>query len=372
MATLAEMLLVSGNIQNAEHIARLLCNDDSKYLLDLQLILSVQGKIQEAWEVSCKAIKLYPDDHRVAFNRGWLEMHHGNLLEGFTLLEQGRVVSLYGKPHIQSSKPIWNGKVDIAGKTILFHCECGLGDEIIFVRFVKMLINKGAKVIIGCSTDLMSVFNRIEGVSAVVNKETDVGVYHDYWMPSMSSVKLLHLTEISGNPYLTPDNNYVKKWANIIYDNGKLKVGIRWAGNTRYEEELWRTVPYAELLEAVNLPNIQLYSLQKESTINLPANVIDLQNKLITWEDTIAAMKCLDLIITSCTSIPHMAGAIGAKTWVIVPMLNYYTWAMPGNKTPWYNSATLFRQQTFQDWIVPLKKIKQALKEIIGYTGAPN
>jgi len=368
MATIAEMLAKAGTIENAEKMARFLSDDDPKYLMDLEVLLSTQGKFDEAWEVSNQATELFPDDNRIAFNRGWLILQKGDLLEGFTQIERGRAEGIYGKPYIQTTQPLWDGKKDIAGKTILFQCEAGLGDEIINVRFVKFLISKEAKVVIGCSAGLMSVFNRIDGIAAVVNRDVSVAVYHDYWMPSMSSISILGLTfkTLSGKPYLSADDQYIKKWRNIIKDNGKLKVGIRWAGNIVYEQELWRTLPIVELIDAVDMPGVEIYSLQRDDdTVDLSEHITDLGPFLHSWEDTGAAISLLDLVISSCTSVPHFSAAIGQKTWAVIPVLGYYPWVSTGAKTPWYDSLRLFRQVRFQDWTEPLKKVNTELQKAV-------
>jgi len=71
------------------------------------------------------------------------------------------------------------------------------------------------------------------------------------------------------------------------------------------------------------------------------------------------------LVITSCTSIAHLAGAMGVETWVIVPILPYYLWALPTNTTPHYDSVTLFRQEKYGCWEAPFMKIKSELNHVI-------
>jgi len=93
-------------------------------------------------------------------------------------------------------------------------------------------------------------------------------------------------------------------------------------------------------------------SLQKEDT-NL---------RLDTWEDTLAVIDQLDLIITSCTSVAHVAAGMGKETWVLVPVLPYYIWAYPGDRSPWYDSVRLFRQKKFGEWDVVFQEIQAALE----------
>jgi predicted SAM-dependent methyltransferase len=99
---------------------------------------------------------------------------------------------------------------------------------------------------------------------------------------------------------------------------------------------------------------VQVYSLQRDhNLIDLPEGVVDLQHFLLSWEDTMGAIDNLDIVITSCTSIAHLAAAMGKETWVIVPVLPYHTWT-PGspenNKSVYYDCVTLFRQKESRKW----------------------
>jgi len=349
------MLDIGGNLKNAEKISKGMVAD---LMLDLELLYSAQGQPDKAYEISKQAFELAPDNDRIAFNHAWHLIRHGNLLEGYKALNRGRKAGVYAKPDIKTDKPIYSGQ-NLKGKTILFQCESGLGDEIIMVRFVKELINRQAKVIIGCSKSLMPIFSQL---GKVVDKELSGQQEFDYWIPSMNAIDILGLEEVTGESYLKADPEYVKKWSKIIQSD-KIKIGIRWAGNTCYEEELWRTLPPLDLIKAVSNDNTEIYSLQRDDgMINLPDHVTDLSQGLNTWDDTAGAMQNLDLIVSSCTSIPHMAAALGRPTWVIVPTLAYYIWAQYETKTDWYDSVKIFKQHKFQDWSEPLAKLKKEIK----------
>jgi hypothetical protein len=107
-------------------------------------------------------------------------------------------------------------------------------------------------------------------------------------------------------------------------------------------------------------------SLQKDHDDNADGLVVapDWMEKptLETWQDTQRAISRCDLVITSCTGVAHLAGAMGIKTWIVVPILPYYLWSLPGNKTPHYDSVTLFRQEAYGCWKAPFKKLKKQLQ----------
>ena len=102
-------------------------------------------------------------------------------------------------------------------------------------------------------------------------------------------------------------------------------------------------------------------SLQRDEGADLKPNWMP-QAEVSDWSATRKSISQCELVITSCTSVAHLAAAMGIETWIVVPVLPYYVWALPGNKSPYYDSATLFRQEQYGDWSGPFKSIKEKLK----------
>ena len=358
MATIQEMLAIGEDMEGAEQIARNFIEErGQEYYLDLQLLLAVQGRFDEADEANDKALEHNPNDVRAQFSKGWYLMREGNLLQGFKMMNEGRWVDIWGSKHIGTPAPIWKGEEG----HVLFYCEGGIGDEITFIRFVKEL--EATKITVACDEGLMPLFANIPEVSSVVNRKAALAVYHDYWIPSMGVPVILkrEYEDISGSPYLTPNRKLVRKYGEILR-NDKIKVGIRWRGNPKFEHEQFRVFPEELMFKAVKLPNVQAYSLQRDLDHRPPKDVVDLEEFLVTWDDTAAIIENMDLIVTSCTAIAHLAGAMGKPVWVVVPIMPYWVWALPENKSPWYDSVKLFRQNIFGSWKEPFNKIKKELR----------
>jgi hypothetical protein len=180
-------------------------------------------------------------------------------------------------------------------------------------------------------------------MSAYVETKSAAGVHHDCLLPSMSAVRAFgwEFPQVDGRPYL-PRVPHIP--------GSRLRVGIRWKGNPAFEHEQHRRFPHAWMfaLEGVDLVNLQDEPSEVEGVIT---------PSLASWADTVAELSRLDLLITSCTSIAHLAGAMGIPTWILVPILPYYLWALPGDTTPWYESVRLYRQETVSDWEVPINHI---------------
>jgi len=366
-------------------------------LLDEQLKCSLHGDFKKGWElcqelekeVHTSMAQLYVDTQesyikykqleekginhiRAKFNKGWYMMMQGDLFSGFTLMNEGRNASLWGNKHIGTDKPLWDGE-DLNGKHILFVCEAGFGDQMLFIRFVKDIAKRGGKVIVACDDyGLSSVFSRIPEISAIVDYKAALAVYHDCWIPSMAAPQVLKTTydTLSGNPYLTAKDEYAERFK-LLIKSDKLKVGIRWVSmpkegvcNTLGDAYLSRKFPADLMFDAVMQDHVQLYSLQRDEGVEqLPrmSGIVDLAPLLQSWEYTAGAIANLDLVISSCTSVAHLAAAMGKPTWIIVPLMAYYTWSLPGEKTAWYNSVKLFRQEVYERWDSTFRKVKEEL-----------
>ena len=215
---------------------------------------------------------------------------------------------------------------------------------------------------------MISVFKRIPGVDDVILRNAAHTVQHDYWVPGFSAGWVAGHTfdNFPGKPFMSPLQASVDIWKNLI-NSDKIKVGIRWAGNPKFEHQQFRKFPEAFMTNLVKYKELQIYSLQRDhNIIQLPEGVTDLQHFLLSWEDTMACIANLDLVITSCTSIAHIAAAMGKETWVCPPILPYHTWAYgsPENTTsPYYDCVKLFRQEEAGKWNTTFQKLYTALEE---------
>lgn len=365
MATVKKMLEVAGTLENAEILARKFVKEQGpQFLMDLQIILSLQGKFDEAIEVNNQAFKLDENDIRVQYNKGWFLMRDGEMRKGFDLLNKGRLIETWGNKHIGTDKPIWNNEEN---QFVLINFEAGFGDQIIFSRFIEDIEKRNCKPIVCCSTELVDLFSRIKGSSAIIHQGAYQYTYFDSWVPSMALPVILNYEykDVKRKKYLTASPEYIQKFKEVIKTK-RFKVGISWMGNPKYEHEQFRRFSPYLLFDAVEQDGVKVHSLQMESEINPPENVVDLKYLIKSWDDTAGAIENLDLVITSCTAVAHLAGAMGKPTWVVVPILPYWTWALPEDKTPWYDSVKVFRQEVFDKWENPFNKIREELTSILG------
>ena len=324
----------------------------SLHPLDIALASCINGHP----DVSEDILRSLPeqDDARIVFNLGWHEMRHGNLKKGLEMMDAGRFIDVFGLPRIPGE--IWKDQ-DLNGKTLLFRCENGIGDQIMNFRFAKDFEKKGARVVVSCIPELMPLFSR-HGFICIDNAATPF-VHYDYWVPSMSVAHILgyDTDNFPGQPYLTaePKKLYAKP--------GTIKVGIRWAGNPEFEHEQHRKFDPQPLIDLYKLEGVTLFSLQRDDDLIDGLPFADLRDQMKTIEDTASIIQGLDLVITSCTSVAHLSAALGKETWIIVPVMPYYAWAERKETSVWYDSVRLFRQQEYGKWDIPLNKVKTALED---------
>lgn len=312
-------------------------------LLDTQVEVGIHGDFEKGWLIAQQLEKETPDCQRAAFNRGWYFLQRGNLLEGHKLLDQGRFQNVFGNGHIGSEKPIWNKEQGI----VLLNLEGGLGDQINGYRWAFDLKERGNRVVISCSPELASMFAEN---FPVVGHNAACSVYHDYWLPSMSAIVPLEYEykDLKGTPYIERTDDVIPG-----------RIGVRWSGNPKFEHEQHRFFPADLMFDAVK--GYDCVSLQRDKDTELKPKWME-QAPLDDWETTRKSISQCELVITSCTSVAHLAAAMGVETWIVVPVLSYYLWALPGDVTPYYDSVTLFRQQEYGSWKEPFTKIKEQLQ----------
>jgi hypothetical protein len=338
------------------------------HLIDQQLNLMIRGRFDEAWKIAEELERDYPDDPRAKFNRGWHLIHRGKFQEGFQCLEYGRALNVYGSGKINTTKPIWD-QSDLSGKTVIINLEAGYGDNIIYARFATEVWRRGGKCILCCDKSLHSLFMRIPGVFGCITLNQLSSTYHDFWIPAFSCSWLFghEKDTIPNDPYIFAKSESVEIWKSILRNDKKYKVGIRWSGNPKFEHQQFRIFPPKQLINLhKKFDHVQFYSLQIDNDlIELPEKVNDLRHFLLSWDDTAACIENLDLVITSCTSVAHLASSMGKPTWVVVPILPYHIWAYCDDHSPWYQKSTkVFRQTSFGDWNPIFERIENELTEL--------
>lgn len=289
--------------------------------------------------------------NRCTFNLGSYDLRAGNFKLGMReVLLGGRAMDIWKELDIPNAQ--WRGE-DATGKTVVVFAEGGYGDEIINVRFMYHIQQRGMNPVwLTDRQDMIDVFKR-NGFQAISSRSE---IQHDWlWTYSMLVPVWLDLDacDLWNGPYLQATGDVVLK------PIGK-SVGIKTSGNPDYDQDLARSVSVEQLVDAIP-SDYTIYSFHKDEIIEHP-RVINWMTNHTTWEDTMNAAASMDAIVSTCTSLPHMSSAMGVKTIIMTPILKYYLWAGEEATSPWYgDTTTVLHQSAPNDWSSVIAQIRSML-----------
>ncbi|MGB0670389.1 MAG: tetratricopeptide repeat protein [Rhodospirillales bacterium] len=334
-------------------------------IYNLGLVHRDQGEPDKALAAFDQALKINPDYVDAHWDRSLCLLQKGDLALGFA--EYDWRWKLPRNPARRFAAPRWRGG-DLAGKTIYLHQEQGFGDVIQFLRYAKVLKKMGAKVICEVQPELLRLAQTVEGIDAVVTAEGPRPKF-DVWAPLLSVPGLVGTTLET----LPADVPYVKApdvhGLDLPQHDGFLRVGMAWAGKPTHQNDRNRSARLTDFLELCGLTRCQFFSLQKgPATAQLAetacdALITDLGSRLEDFADTAAVINQLDVVITVDTALAHLAGAMGAEVWVVVPFATDWRWLQHRTDSPWYPSLRLFRQERSGDWRGVFVEVRKALQE---------
>ena len=328
-------------------------------------VLQKLGELDGAMDSYEKALKICPNNAETLLNYGCTNLRKGFLKIGFKMYEN----RFYSKEFVckpPRKKLTWDGKKSLVGKHFFVYEEQGLGDIIQFSRYLILLKERGAKVTFKVREDLHKLLSTIKiDINLISNYPNYKEI--DFETPLLSLPFLLG-ADIKNIPfqqrYIFANEKKITYW-NKRLDNQKFKIGINWRGSNDD-----KSFELNNLKKIAELPNVQLISLQKgESEGDL--NNIDFSIKSFNGEidndgdafvDTAAIIVNCDLIITCDTSIAHLSGALGKKTWIVLKKIPDWRWMLNRSDTPWYKNAILFRNTNIKNWKPVFDKIYKKIK----------
>jgi hypothetical protein len=295
----------------------------------------------------------------------------GDYKQGWELYEWRWKRDTFTSPDRGFKQPLWLGEEPLKGKTILLHTEQGFGDMIQFGRYAKEVSALGARVVLEIPKPLYSLFQTLEGVDELVVKGEKLPEF-DYQCPLLS-LPLAFKTDLSNipspGPYLKSDPKKVKQWQKKLGEKKKPRIGVVWSSVSSFKDDAKRSMRLEEFIQCIPLDEYEVVCLQKEIKAEDKAYFDSLKGKisfygpeLKDFADTAALASCMDLVVSTCTSVPHMTAALGIPTWVLLSYVPDWRWMLEREDSPWYASVRLFRQDLERNWQLVLCLIKQELK----------
>jgi Flp pilus assembly protein TadD len=326
----------------------------------LALALYEKGEVEAAIRTTREAIALCPDDPDLHANLGMMLLASGRFAEGWAEREFRPGMR---RPHPDrpwTDAPFWKGE-SLAGKAILVHAEQGLGDTLQFSRYLPLLTKMQAEVTFACQATLIPLVSSLGDDIRIVIKPPETERF-DFQVALLSLPYRLG-TDASNVPcdvpYLAVAPAAIESWRRRIHGRG-LAVGISWQGNPEFVGDRERSIPLHEFAPLAEIPGVSLISLQRGAGVEqigkvafghrimAPLDPNDVGPNAAT-ETAALVMNC-GLVVTSCTMVAHLAGALARPVFVALRQVPDWRWLLAGDDSAWYPTARLFRQQSARDW----------------------
>ncbi|SMG35874.1 tetratricopeptide repeat protein [Paraburkholderia susongensis] len=333
----------------------------------------------DAEQAAATACELAPQNATMRSNLGMLQLTRGNYMQGWPLHE----ARWEGSRELGGNRPVmpaptWRGE-PLAGKTLLVWGEQGMGDVLQFSRYIPMLgqhiHREGGRLIWNSFPQMGTLLPRSLG-SHVDSYSAGGGIESlppiDYEIPLLSLPLLFDTREDTipaASPYLFADAAARESWRKQLAGERRLKVGLAWTGSRGHQRNPFRSVGWQRYAAHLGgMRDVAFYSLQPGAAADVAAAgaaglpMTDYTDRFTTFDDTAAFVSALDLVITVCTSVAHLSGALGARTWVLLDVNPHWVWLLERSDSPWYPSATLYRQPRFGEWEPALETVARDLR----------
>ena len=332
-------------------------------------VLKDQGDLEAAIDSYKQAININPDYAQAYYNLSLLHLLRGNLDEGFKYHEWRLKIKKPTAAPVRTNL-IWDGEQSLSGKHFVVYEEQGLGDIIQFCRYLPVLEQKGANVTFKVKSNLHALLQTMDSKTSLNTRLPEENKI-DFELPLMSlplALKTTVETIPAQIPYLYADDQRKKRWNEKLGNKTVTRIGLVWSGSTVHKNDHNRSLLLNQLTSLLVLP-VEFHSLQKEvreidiKTLTDFPKINQHQDDLLDFSDTAALIDEMDLVISVDTVVAHLSGAMGKKTFILLPYSPDFRWMLDRADSPWYPTATLFRQPSVGDWDSVISKIRQLLSD---------
>lgn len=320
------------------------------------------GRDEDALQAHRLAAECDPASAGAAYNLALTQLRLGDWRRGWPGYEaRWRFREVHRGPRV-FAQPRWNGE-PLDGRRVLLHAEQGLGDTIQFSRYAAMVAARGGSVILQVQAPVERLMRSLPAVRAGLVEIVRLGEEppeFDLECPLMS-LPAVFGTTVDTVPwlgaYLAADRKPAEaRRAQYPSIHRGMRVGLAWAGNPGYKADKRRSMRLEKLVPLLRTGGINWISLQRGDAAR---QLDELPGDVFVWDassgdsdlaDAAALVATLDLVVTTDTSIAHLAGALGKPVWIMLPHIADWRWMQRTGTTPWYPTARLLRQAHADDW----------------------
>jgi hypothetical protein len=265
----------------------------------------------------------------------------------------------------------WLGEASLAGKTIVLHAEQGLGDTVMFARYVPILARQGARVALEVQPELKALLAGLDGAASVIARGEPLPTF-DLHCP-LGSLPLACKTALAGVPadvpYLRAPDDRVGKWRARLQDLRGPRVALAWSGRATHVNDRNRSLPFAQLDALLSLApsGASFVSIQRDlrpadaDLLSRDARILHVGGELGDFAETAALLSAVDYLVCVDTSVAHVAGALGRPAIVMLPFQPDWRWTLDRERSPWYPALKLVRQPAPGDWASVVGRVRDEL-----------
>jgi Flp pilus assembly protein TadD len=280
----------------------------------------------------------------------------GDTARGWALWEQ--------RPDLEASLnhlPLWQEeRHGSKTSTLLVYEDQGIGDALHFIRYLPLLRPFADRIVLRVRAPLRRLCaDNFPGIDVIGEDDS---------MPASTARCRLASLPALFSALPKPPPPYLKAPANgpALPDTLRApRIGLCWAGNAQFNNDRQRSIPFPLLAPVLACGTEHFIPLQKERTGEaVAAGLIDVSGSLRDMGDTAALVAALDLVISVDTAVAHLAGAMGKPVWLLLAFDNDWRWLIGRRDTPWYPTATLFRQKAPGDWGGVIAEVAETLSRL--------
>ncbi len=317
-------------------------------------------ELGEALDCANRALRIDPSLPGAHFVRAEALLLRGEWAEGWEEYEWRFRIAGAAPLMPAAKKPQWDGK-PLSEGTLLLIADQGFGDVIQFARYIPWAAQRCPNIAIACSAEVQKLLRQIAPNAKQFVRWDNAPDYTAFCalsgLPRLAGTRTDHVP--APVPYLRADSERVVQWAERmkgLVPNGFRRIGVIWAGRPTHNNDRNRSALLSDFMPLANVAGVALLALQKGPKTGQAgawygrAPLINIGAEIEDYDDTMAILENLDLLVTVDTSVAHLAGAMGRPVWIMLPRAPDWRWLLDRSDTPWYPTVRLFRQQTVRQW----------------------
>ena len=288
----------------------------------------------------------------------------GNLEKGFSLYEQRWLKKNTPVKKFENiKKPLTTE--EIINKSILISDEQGLGDTLQFSRFVIDLLEFSKKITFVVNSKLVELLSNLNKDINVIEYKDLKKSNFDYHLSLCSLPFFLKIKDINDIHYYPL---HIKTKKNTSFEKNDINIGLSWSGNPTFHLDEYRSISFKEFKDILNIKGINFFKLSQnvrnEEYLDYHSfsNLIDYGNKSLF--EISEVMQKLDLVISSDTSIIHLAGILNVKSILLLNYNSDWRWFEDEKKTIWYPSVEIIKQKTFNSWVHVFHELREKVEKL--------